>query len=436
MSFRDRIRELRRVPARQLLPNPKNWRTHPKSQREALQGLLAEVGYADALLAREREDGRLELIDGHLRAETSPDMDVPVLVLDVTEAEANVLLASIDPLAALAGADAKKLEELLSGVATSNGAIQAMFDRLARNAGIERLPGELVEDDPPEPLKKAVTRKGDLWALGTHRLLCGDSTNLEDVRRVMDGEKAALVSTDPPYLVDYTGERPEIAAGSGRRGGGGKDWSGTYKEVDIKDAGAFFTGVFKAVLDIIAPHAAIYCWHAHKRQALIARVWEELGILDHQQIVWVKPTSVFGRVFYHFRHEPCMMGWVKGSMPSYDNDHSFNSVWEINWEGKNRVVGNEHPTQKPLEIFARPMRKHTKPGAICFEPFSGSGSQLVAAEQVDRRCYAIELEPVFVDVAIRRWQKLTGKDATLDGVPWSRVAKTRKVKLPAEVAHG
>jgi DNA modification methylase len=82
------------------------------------------------------------------------------------------------------------------------------------------------------------------------------------------------------------------------------------------------------------------------------------------------------------------------------------------------------------------MRKHTKPGAICFEPFSGSGSQLVAAEQVDRRCYAIELEPVFVDVAIRRWQKLTGKDATLDGVPWSRVAKTRKVKLPAEVAHG
>ncbi|MBX3377522.1 MAG: DNA modification methylase [Phycisphaeraceae bacterium] len=436
MHIKDRIRELRRVRACQLKPNPRNWRTHPKAQREALQGLLAEVGFADALLARELEDGSLELIDGHLRAETTPEMDVPVLVLDVTEAEANVLLASIDPLAALAGADAQKLEELLSSVATSNDAVQAMLDRLAKNAGVERLTGELVEDEPPEPLKKAVARKGDLWVLGNHRLLCGDSTRVEDVRRVMDGQQAALVATDPPYLVDYTGERPEIAAGSGRRGGGGKDWSGTYKEVDIKDAAAFFNGVFRAVLDIIAPHAAIYCWHAHKRQALIARVWEELGILDHQQIVWVKPTSVFGRVFWHFRHEPCMMGWVKGSMPSYDNDHSVNSVWEINWEGKNRVFGNEHPTQKPLEIFARPMRKHTKPGAICFEPFSGSGSQLVAAEQLDRRCFAIELEPVFIDVAIRRWQKLTGKAATLEGVPWMQVAKSRKVKLPAEVANG
>jgi DNA modification methylase len=166
---------------------------------------------------------------------------------------------------------------------------------------------------------------------------------------------------------------------------------------------------------VLGPGAAIYCWHAHKRQATIARIWAELGILDHQQIVWVKPTPVFGRVYWHFRHEPCLMGWKQGSRPDHDGNHEHDSVWEVDWEGKQRVVGNEHPTEKPVELFRRPMRKHTRPGDVCFEPFSGSGSQLIAAEQLGRRCHAIEIEPAFVDVAIRRWQTATGKDAVLDG---------------------
>jgi DNA modification methylase len=238
--------------------------------------------------------------------------------------------------------------------------------------------------------------------LGDHRLLCADSTNAKDVARLLDGEKAALCATDPPYLVDYTGERPNDS---------GKDWTANYREIDIKDADSFFRRLFRNVISSVAPNAAIYCWHAHKRQALIARVWEDLGILDHQQIIWVKPTPVFGRVFWHFRHEPCLMGWVKGSQPRHDGDQSVNSVWEIDWEGKARIVGNEHPTQKPVEVFARPMRKHTKRGELCFEPFSGSGSQLIAAEQLDRRCYAIEISPVFCDVAVARWEQFTGRKA-------------------------
>src|SRR5690606_29543204 len=157
-------------------------------------------------------------------------------------------------------------------------------------------------DEVPEPPKVALTRPGDLWVLGKHRLLCGDSTKPADVDRLLDGQKAALCATDPPYLVDYTGERPDDS---------GKDWSDTYREVEITDADGFFRGVFGNVLRVLAPHAAIYCWHAHKRQRLIAEVWEELGILDHQQVIWVKPTPVFGRVFWHFRHEPCMMGWPR-----------------------------------------------------------------------------------------------------------------------------
>jgi len=230
-----------------------------------------------------------------------------------------------------------------------------------------------------------------------HRLLCGDSTSLDDVLRLMDGKKAVMCATDPPYLVDYTG--------ADRPGGAGKDWSEHYHEVDIKDATGFFRLVFANVLEVLAPNAAIYCWHAHKRVVDIVLVWRELGILDHQQIIWVKPCATFGRVFWHFRHEPCMMGWRKGSMPAHDGDQSTDSIWEIDWEGKARVVGNLHPTEKPAEIFARPMRKHTMPGDVCFEPFSGSGSNLAAAEKEGRICYALELEPAFVAVALER---LTG----------------------------
>jgi DNA modification methylase len=259
-------------------------------------------------------------------------------------------------------------------------------------------------DEAPETPDEPITQPSDLWLLGKHRLLCGDSTKADDVDRLMNGEKAALVATDPPYLVDYTGERPN---------GTGKDWTDNYREIDIPDADVFFRGVFENIVRVLAPHAAIYCWHAHKRCGVIQRVWEDLGILDHQSIVWVKPTPVFGRVFWHFRHEPCMMGWVQGSKPEHDGDHSMqmSSVWELDWEGKSRIVGNEHPTQKPVEIFARPIRKHTKPGDICFEPFSGSGSQLIAGEREGRRVYAMELSPAFVDVAVRRWEQFTGKQA-------------------------
>lgn len=288
-------------------------------------------------------------------------------------------------------------------------------------------------DDPVEPAKEAVTRAGDLWTLDRHRLLCGDSTNPEHVQRVMDGQKAALVATDPPYLVEYSGERPNDS---------GKDWSATYHEIDITDADGFFRAVFTNILAVAGEGAAFYCWHAHKRQALIAKVWEDLGIVDHQQVVWVKPASVFGRVYWHFRHEPCMMGWRQGSQPPHDGKHEFDSVWEIDWAGKARFTG-EHPTTKPVEIFARPMRKHTKRGAVCFEPFSGSGSQIIAAEQLSRRCHAIEIEPVFVDVAVRRWQTLTGQDAVLEatGRTWRETAAERGVvveesKQAAPVAAG
>ncbi|HEX5032428.1 MAG TPA: ParB N-terminal domain-containing protein, partial [Candidatus Eisenbacteria bacterium] len=197
MLIRDRIKGLRRVKASELRPNPKNWRTHPKAQREALHGLLAEIGYADALLARETPEG-LQLIDGHLRAETTPDQEVPVLILDLDEAEAAKLLVSLDPLAAMAGQNDDLLRELLSGIETESAALKDMWAGLA-----VPLPGEGLTDPDaiPEPPETPVTRPGDLWILGDHRLLCGDSSKVEDVDRLLAGAPVHLVNTDPPYNV-------------------------------------------------------------------------------------------------------------------------------------------------------------------------------------------------------------------------------------------
>ena len=169
LKIKDRIKELRRVKASDLQPNVKNWRTHPKAQQDALRGVLAEVGYVDALLARECEDGSLMLIDGHLRAETTPDAEVPVLILDVTEAEADKILATFDPLAAMASADAGKLEELLREVETGSEALAAMLTELAEDNGIlDELAGEVVEDEVPEPPVDPITKPGDLWLLGVY----------------------------------------------------------------------------------------------------------------------------------------------------------------------------------------------------------------------------------------------------------------------------
>ena len=295
-----------------------------------------------------------------------------------------------------------KKEDSLDGVGFSDDDLDALVAKLREQEEVDK---DLLDDGADEPPKVAIAKAGDLWVLGEHRLLCGDSTSLKDVHRVMDGDKAALVATDPPYLVDYTGERPNDS---------GKDWTDSYREIDIEDADGFFRAVFVNVLDVLGPKGAIYCWHAHKRCGDIQRIWRDLGILDHQQIIWVKPAPVFGRVYWHFQHEPCAMGWRQGDKPEHDGVHEHTSVWTVDWDGKTRSDGS-HPCVKPVELFTRPIRKHTKPGDIVFEPFSGSGSQIIAAERTGRRCRAIEISPPFVDVAIRRWQKATGNEATLDG---------------------
>src|SRR6202049_5190630 len=206
IQIRDRIKELRRVRAKDLLPNPKNWRRHPKAQAEALRGLLTEVGFADALLPRELPVGRLMIIDGHLRGETPPDSIVPVLVLDVTEEEADKILLTLDPLAAMAESDAERIKALLTTVRTDSEAVQELLKRIAGPKLWEILHPEEVEEaavslDRADELRiQWGTEPGQLWQVGRHRIICGDCTDMDVVARLFgnDRQPIRMIWTDPP----------------------------------------------------------------------------------------------------------------------------------------------------------------------------------------------------------------------------------------------
>jgi len=274
--------------------------------------------------------------------------------------------------------------------------------------------GRVPDDEIPRIPEKITARIGDLWILGKHRFLCGDSTKEADVSRLMNGQKAALFATDPPYCIDYTGtNRPHD----------GKNWLEKFREIEIADPQKFMKEYLSVGLRHIKKKTALYLWYASRRRQQIEDVCDELDILIHQRIIWVKPYVVLGYSFYSWCHEPCLLMWKRGQKPPYNSkgrsigtvwpvgyDKSgdpttpeyYTDVWELDYEGKKRPVGIEHPTVKPVEVFAIPMRVHTRTGDICYEPFCGSGSQIIAAEKPDWRCFAIEKEPVFVDVAIER----------------------------------
>jgi DNA modification methylase len=263
---------------------------------------------------------------------------------------------------------------------------------------------------------------------GGHRLLCGDSTSVDDVERLMDGKRAILVATDPPYLVNYGGgSHPQSRSNSPDVKD--SDWTDKYREVNAADADEFFVGfIATAIAAAVGESALWYIWHADRRALELAAAMRKCGLLVHQTIIWVKGRPVLTYSHFMQAHEPCLYGWMEGHAPPKDRRPaaSERSVWEIPSKIEDGVTG-VHPTQKPIEIIARPIEYHTKPGELIYEPFSGSGTAFIAAEKEGRVCYGMELSAGFVDVIVERWAKFTGRLAVLanDGRTFDELAAER-----------
>jgi len=391
----DRVVELRRVRAKDLEDNPRNWRRHPERQRRALRALLTEVGFADAILAREQGDGSLQIIDGHLRKSMDPEMIVPVLVLDLDEAEADKLLVSLDPLASLAVADPEPLAELLSSMQTRSQELRSLFAKIAADAGVRARLGlvdpEEIPDQPAEPRSRA----GDLFVLGEHRLICGDARDPKVIRRLMGEESASLLLADLPYGVSYEGKTK------------------AHLRIANDDEDAvpkLLADAFAAVDPALRSGAAIYLFHPAGRNSLafLSALADRWSL--RQGLVWRKDAMVLGHADYHYVHEPIAYAnkpaegrWGRGAAGWYGGN-AETSVIEV----PRPKASRDHPTAKPVALVSRLVNNSSAFGDVVLDPFLGSGSTLIACEQLSRRCCGVEISPTYVDVAVSRWESFTG----------------------------
>ena len=395
-------------PIARLVPYAKNARTHSDAQVIQIAASIAEFGFTNPVLA-DSNDG---IIAGHGRLLAARKLglaEVPVIVLDhLSEIQRRAYIIADNKLALNAGWDEDLLAAELSALEGEGFDLEVVgFSESELENLLQEEPAATPEaqiDRADELQKKWQTAPGQLWEIGKHRLLCGDSTNADDVRRLMNGKKACLFATDPPYLVAYDGtNHPHKWTDSEEiKRRKNKDWSDKYTDVDSPiDGEALYDGFVKAAIQhAITEHAAWYCWHASKKQAFLESIWEKNGAFAHQQIIWAKDRPILTRSWYRWQHEPCFFGWVQGKKPKRIADDYPPTVWSFPTHAAGETT--DHPTQKPVELFAIPIRQHTAKGDICYEPFSGSGTQLVAAESLGRVCYAMEKSPPFVAVALER----------------------------------
>lgn len=265
-------------------------------------------------------------------------------------------------------------------------------DELSRLLALGPKEGFTDPDDAPEIPETTTVKRGDLFRLGEHRLLCGDSTDARDVARLFDGATADLYLTDPPYNVDYTGST------------GLKIANDSMADADFL---AFLTSAFCRANDVLRPGAAFYVWHSDTEGRNFREAVRQVDWTLRECLVWVKNSLVLGRQDYQWRHEPCLYGWKGGAAHYWNGGRSQSTVFEIDKPRRNDV----HPTMKPVELFERQMQNSTRPGDVVFDSFAGSGTTFVAAERLGRRCFGLELSPNYCDAIIQRWEAFSGEKA-------------------------
>ncbi len=414
-KWRSRIVARGEASPAELVANPGNWRSHPPAQRKALAGLLDQVGWVQDVVVN-RRTGRL--VDGHLRVElarTRGETSVPVLFVDLAEDEEALVLASLDPLAAMAGTDPEKLAALLGEARANDEALRAMLAELATRAGIApTLTAGLTDpDDAPALPLTPRTQPGDLYVLGEHRLLCGDSTREADVRRLLGAEAPRLLLTDPPYGVSLELEWRDRAGHAGP--GPEERKSPRRREGHTNTAIAGDTRAdWSAAFELVASLDTAFVWHASAHALEVGMGLRRIGFELKQQIIWRKPHFALSRQHYHWQHEPCWYARKLKALP-FRGRRDQSTIWDAA-SPKMLMSGSkeekvDHPTQKPAALYVRPLQNHLARGAVFYEPFAGSGTALVAAEQTERRCLALELDPRYCDVIVARWEAFTGRPA-------------------------
>jgi DNA modification methylase len=420
----------------QLVAHDKNWRIHTDAQRAALEGILREVGVVQNVIIN-RTTGKL--LDGHLRvemaiAEGCPT--VPITYVELTEAEERLILATLDPLSAMAVTDQDLLAGLVGELNVSDEAIQALLNELAGN----KPKAGLTDDDAtPDLPSQPVSKLGDLWLCGNlpkpHRVLCSDATSPEAVSRLLGEHKPFLMVTDPPYGISLDSEWRDRAGLNGcgpAEASYMKHRSEGHTETTISgDTRADWSGAFALVPSL----EVAYVWHASKFTREVLDGLLRIGFLHHQQIIWSKTTAALTRTHYWFKHEPC---WYvrKKNAPWLGKPGENTTIWEA--ASPKMIMGGsqeekfDHPTQKPVELMRRPILNHTVKGEVVYEPFLGSSTTLIAAESTERICFGCEIDPRYVDMGILRWQNYTGKEATLegDGRTFAEIARSRAPEVP------
>jgi len=384
-------------PLDRLVPSPRNARTHSDAQVAEIAGSIRAFGFTNPILVGEEGD----VIAGHGRLAAARKLglsEVPVIPLrGLTEMQRRQLVLADNRIAMNAGWDLEMLGLELKGL-TELGADLSMLGFTAKELSDALTPantgGLTDEDDVPALAEAAVSRIGDVWLLGPHRIACGDSTDADTVKALIDDLHPPLMVTDPPYGVDYD-PTWRHRAGVNRSGRVGK-----VRNDERADWGAAWA---------LFPGAIAYVWHGALHATTVAESLVRQGFGIQAQIIWAKERLVIGRGDYHWQHEPCW--YAVRTKGHWTGDRKQTTLWTIGSGGQDTETA--HGTQKPVECMRRPIRNNSSPGEAVYDPFLGSGTTLIAAQTTGRVCLGLELDPTYVDVAVRRWQAFTGETATL-----------------------
>jgi site-specific DNA-methyltransferase (adenine-specific) len=398
----------------ELIPYARNSRTHSEAQVSKIASSIKEFGFLNPVIT----DGQKGIVAGHgrLMAAQKIGMDeVPTIdASHLTEAQRRAYVIADNRLALDAGWDDEMLRIELGDLDAEGFDLSLTgfdLDEIASLTADELTEGLTDEDAAPEPPEEPVTVEGDVWVLGKHRLMCGDSTTIDHLQKLCDGELVDMWLTDPPYNVSYEGKTSDSLTIQN-------------DSMNDEDFRTFLADSYSAADAVMKAGAVFYIWHADSEGYNFRGAANDAGWQIRQCLIWKKQTMVMGRQDYHWKHEPCLYGWKDGAAHLWATDRRQTTILEFDRPSRNA----EHPTMKPVALFEYQLLNNTKGSDIVLDSFAGSGTTAIAAEKNGRRARLMELDPKYCDVIIKRWQDFTGKDAIHEesGKPYQELASVSK----------